>query len=80
MISIIWLLSNIYLSVSPFFWGYSYCNAQTATFTYTGTLQYYTVPACVNSISVDIQGAKGGNRGAMEQEFNVHYPLHRGKS
>ena len=36
-------------------------NAQQATFDYTGTVQSYTVPACVNYISVDVRGAQGAN-------------------
>ncbi len=35
--------------------------AQTTTFSYTGSLQTYTVPAGVTSITVDVLGAKGGN-------------------
>ena len=32
----------------------------TATFHYTGSMQTWTVPACVNSITFDVQGAQGG--------------------
>jgi len=33
---------------------------QTATFSYTGSAQTWTVPPCVTSITVDVRGAKGG--------------------
>jgi hypothetical protein len=35
----------------------------TQTFSYTGTLQMFVVPPCVNEISVDVKGAQGGNNG-----------------
>lgn len=35
--------------------------AQTTTFSYTGAVQTYTVPACVTSITIDAYGAQGGN-------------------
>lgn len=35
--------------------------AQTVTFGYTGSVQYYTVGAGVTSVGVDMQGARGGN-------------------
>jgi hypothetical protein len=42
-----------------FFWQYSI--AQTIqTFSYTGAVQVFTVPACVSSITVDAKGAQGG--------------------
>ena len=31
------------------------------SFSFTGSSQNYTVPSCVNSITFDVQGAKGGN-------------------
>src|SRR5688572_12313005 len=34
--------------------------SQTTTFNYTGAVQQYTVPACVNSITITARGAKGG--------------------
>ena len=34
--------------------------AQTTTFNYTGAVQTYTVPSCVNTITVNIKGAEGG--------------------
>lgn len=36
---------------------------QTITFSYSGTVQYWTVPAGVYSIAVDAQGATGGDGG-----------------
>lgn len=35
--------------------------AQTTTFSYTGSVQTYTVPLCATSITVDVKGAKGSN-------------------
>src|SRR6478672_1964463 len=36
-------------------------NSQTVTtFSYTGSMQSFTVPACVGQITVDVRGAKGG--------------------
>jgi hypothetical protein len=35
-------------------------NAQQVTFSYTGAVQTYTVPACVYSLDVDVRGAQGG--------------------
>ncbi len=33
------------------------------TFSYTGSPQSFTVPACITSIQVDVRGAQGGNGG-----------------
>lgn len=39
-----------------------YINAQIAqTFTYTGSMETFTVPSCVNTITVDVKGAQGGD-------------------
>ena len=35
-------------------------NAQMVTFNYTGTSQYFVVPASVTSVNVDVRGAPGG--------------------
>ena len=35
--------------------------AQSTTFSYTGSVQTFTVPTCVFSINVDVLGGKGGN-------------------
>ncbi len=35
--------------------------AQSVTFNYTGAVQTWTIPPCVNSITVDVQGARGGH-------------------
>ena len=35
----------------------------TQTFNYTGSVQTFTVPACVTSLTVDVSGAKGGASG-----------------
>lgn len=34
----------------------------TVNFNYTGSVQTFTVPPCVTSITVDVQGAKGGDK------------------
>jgi hypothetical protein len=41
-----------------------FVQAQSATYNYTGTVQTFTVPACVTSITVDVLGAKAGNNGS----------------
>ena len=33
----------------------------TQTFTYTGSLQTFTVPACVSTITIEARGAQGGS-------------------
>jgi hypothetical protein len=43
--------------------GSALLQAQSSTFTYTGSAQTFTVPACVSSIQVDVYGGKGGNNG-----------------
>jgi hypothetical protein len=48
------LLAGLFLLQSQFI------SAQTATFNYTGSVQTFTVPACVTSITVDVQGGSGG--------------------
>lgn len=48
--------------------GFFASNAQTTqTFSYTGSVQTFTVPACVTSITVDVIGAQGGggNNGSL---------------
>ena len=35
--------------------------AQTVTFNYTGSVQTWTVPSCVTSVTVDMAGAQGGS-------------------
>ncbi len=39
---------------------YQFVQAQSVPFNYTGGVQTYTVPPCVTSITVDVQGAQGG--------------------
>lgn len=36
------------------------CPSGTQTFSYTGAAQYFTVPPCVSTITVDVYGAQGG--------------------
>jgi uncharacterized protein YjdB len=45
------------------FSGINGVSAQTITFSYTGTVQSWTVPAGVYSIAIDAQGATGGDGG-----------------
>ena len=54
--------------------------AQTTTFSYTGVVQTYTVPACVFSITVDVKGGAGavgaagttaGNGGRVQATISV---------
>ncbi len=41
--------------------AYVFANAQTTqTFNYTGSIQTFTVPSCVNSITIQAKGAQGG--------------------
>lgn len=40
--------------------AFSLAHAQTTTFSYTGAVQTYVVPACVTEITIDAQGAQGG--------------------
>jgi hypothetical protein len=55
------LMKKIYVALTLFLLaGSSALHAQT-TFNYTGAVQTYTVPPCVNSISVTVLGAQGGN-------------------
>ncbi len=46
--------------IAILFWSCA-CNAQPVTFTYTGNVQTWVVPPCVNSVSVDVIGARGGS-------------------
>ena len=40
----------------------AFVNAQvTQTFTYTGTIETFTVPPCVTSLTIEAKGAQGGN-------------------
>lgn len=40
------------------------CYSQSDTLKYTGTIQKYTVPACVDSITITAVGAQGGDAGS----------------
>ena len=41
----------------------------TQTFNYTGSVQQFTVPSCVTSVTVDLKGAGGGN--GVDPSFNA---------
>jgi hypothetical protein len=44
--------------------AFIFSNAQTTqTFSYTGAVQLFVVPACVNEITIDVSGAQGGSNG-----------------
>jgi gliding motility-associated-like protein len=50
-----------YLTLISILGSINYANSQTTVnFVYTGATQYWTVPPCVNSITVVAAGAKGG--------------------
>lgn len=55
-------MKNLYKNfVSLIFTGASVTlSAQPITYNYTGSIQTYTVPACVTSITLDLKGAQGG--------------------
>jgi hypothetical protein len=50
--------------------------AQTLTFNYTGSVQTYTVPPCVTSITVDVYGAEGGQSASVP--LNSSQPTGKG--
>ena len=54
----IYLLKLVVVMAILFAWQGA--TAQTDTFVYTGAVQSWTVPPCVTSITVDMQGAIGG--------------------
>jgi hypothetical protein len=47
----------------------------TATFNYTGSMQTFTVPAGVTSISVDARGAQGGAGGGLGGRVTCNYAV-----
>jgi hypothetical protein len=50
-----WIIASITVFISTCF-----LNAQTVvTFPYTGAVQYFTVPSCVGTITVNVKGAQG---------------------
>ena len=52
-----------------------YCNINDSVFNYAGSIQTYTVPAGVTSVTIEAYGAQGGNGGGLGAEisgtFNV---------
>ena len=55
-------MKKVYLLLSMVCLGFLIpgAHAQTSTFSFTGSVQYYTVPAGATSISIDASGAKSG--------------------
>lgn len=49
-----------YLVLTALLAGYGILSGQSVTFNYTGSIQTFTVPACVTSITIDARGAAGG--------------------
>ncbi len=43
----------------------------TVTFNYTGSVQTFTVPPCVNALTIDVQGAQGGSISNLSQSPNT---------
>ncbi|MCX6310784.1 MAG: glycine-rich protein [Bacteroidetes bacterium] len=53
-------MKKLTLLVGLSFMQYQIADAQSLTLNYTGGVQTYTVPPCVTSLTVDVQGAQGG--------------------
>src|SRR6185312_10717361 len=53
---------TLILFLSIFFSWERNANAQSQTFTYSGSMQSWTVPACVFSVTFDCYGAQGVNK------------------
>jgi hypothetical protein len=61
--------------------GTATLSAQTTTFSYTGAVQTYVVPACVSQITVDASGAQGGGPfGGMGGESVATMPVTPGST
>lgn len=60
--TIIWFLNKPKTIITFLFFLYAVCgySQNTVSFNYTGNAQYWTVPDCVFSLSVEAMGAKGG--------------------
>lgn len=56
-------MKKIYLAITMLAGAY-FLNAQSVTYNYTGSVQTFTVPTCVTSISVDVIAGSGGNNGS----------------
>ena len=57
-------MKKTYAITFGFLFSVQFLTAQsTQTFNYTGSVQTFTVPACVTSLTVDVSGAKGGASG-----------------
>jgi PKD-like domain/Glycine rich protein/Secretion system C-terminal sorting domain len=56
-------MKKIYLAIAILA-GANSLNAQSVTYSYTGSVQTFTVPTCVTSISVDVIAGSGGNNGS----------------
>jgi hypothetical protein len=47
------------------------CPGGSQTFTYTGTIDSFTVPSCVTSITIEAWGAAGGNGGSVSYGYTT---------
>ena len=55
-------MKRFYLTIGTvLFVSYGVVFAQSVTFNYTGSIQTFTVPNCVTSITIDARGAQGGS-------------------
>lgn len=56
------LLKTVAISSGLLLLGFTHANAQTTqTFTYTGSMQSFTVPPCVAQVTLTVKGASGAN-------------------
>jgi len=67
----IYVFKKKYLALSIFlcFFLINIRSQITLTYTYTGAVQYFTVPICVTTVSADVRGAQGGD-GASDIRLN----------
>lgn len=56
-------MKKIYLAIAMLAGAYT-LSAQSVTYSYTGSVQTFTVPTCVSSITVDVIAGSGGNNGS----------------
>lgn len=68
------LLSSILFLTS----GILTAQTVTQTFSYTGSVQTFTVPSCVSSITIDCKGAQGGGTGGLGGRVQCTLPVNPG--
>lgn len=51
----------IFTLINGVFFSYMAHTQTSVTYSYTGAMQTFTVPSCVNSVTVDVMGSKGGD-------------------